>query len=60
MSKEVFTKEGFNIQELEARHELSIVAPGDLAAEAAKKGGDERCSGNSGEVDLSLAENDNP
>ena len=51
MSKELF-KNGLNIQELEERQELSIVVPGDLAAEAAKKDGDNRCSGNEGELEV--------
>ncbi|NUN99862.1 MAG: hypothetical protein HUU01_04515 [Saprospiraceae bacterium] len=35
----------FSVEELETRHELSIIAPGDLATEAVKKDGEDRCDG---------------
>jgi len=41
----VFNTPSFSIEELEARQELSVVAPGDLATEAVKKDGDDRCDG---------------
>ncbi|NUO02990.1 MAG: hypothetical protein HUU01_20470 [Saprospiraceae bacterium] len=42
---QLFNAPSFSIEELEARQELSIVAPGDLATEAVKKDGDDRCDG---------------
>ncbi len=42
---QVFNTPSISIEELESRHELSIVAPGDLATEAVKKDGEERCGG---------------
>ena len=44
MSK-VFTTPSLSIEELEARQELSVIAPGDMATEAVKKEGDGRCGG---------------
>ncbi len=41
----LFNAPSISVQELEARHELSVVAPGDLATEAVKKDGDYRCGG---------------
>ncbi len=41
----VFSTHEISVEELEARHELSVVAPGDLATEAVKKDGDRRCGG---------------
>jgi|GEM_PF-1906367 len=47
----LFNAPSISVQELEARHELSVVAPGDLATEAVKKDGDYRCGG---EVDVPI------
>ncbi len=41
----LFSTPSISVEELEARHELSVVAPGDLATEAVKKDGDHRCGG---------------
>ncbi len=41
----LFSTPSISVEELEARHELSVVAPGDLATEAVKKDGDRRCGG---------------
>jgi len=40
----LFNAPSISIQELEARHELSVVAPGDLATEAVKKEPVGRCT----------------
>jgi len=42
---QVINTPSLSVEELETRHELSIVAPGDLATEAIKKDGDDRCDG---------------
>ena len=51
MSKKLF-EVGLKVQELEARQEMSVVVPGDLAAEAAKKDGEGRCSDNEGTLEV--------
>lgn len=53
MKKEIFNlKAELSIQELEERHELSILAPAELAEDSRC---DRRCSGNDVDVELSAA-----